>query len=533
MRDALASLQTAGGYTPCDGLRAIAMLWVIIFHSTSHMLFESRDTGTNILRNFWSVAWSMSGDTAVDLFLVLSGFLLGTALIREIQVAHVDQSCSDSAEEGGRPLAKPLLIRSWVKFYMRRWFRIAPAYFSALALSTLFDFPTTSGSACRKFWWSHVLFINNYYPEWEPLWHENCMLHSWSVAVEVQLYVCSPPLFALASLLSRLTRRLSPSQAVVLLSFLLWMCSCLWRVRYLLVLKPGAPNCPYVFTEYRASSYLAGVIAAMFVQEMIARPRAARSCRRALATTVASLASYVVILLMIIFGAEPMYLFYTSDFGPWYKEQAPTLFFLHAALGRPLLGAAAAYLLARAVTDRAPLLSRILSARFWRPLAGLSYSMYLLQYLGWKLLFLPLYPSFGLSQGEGDLGVWYGTLVVYMGSALAVVGTVPLALLSYVFVETAGMKLGKLLMTEGLRTPVPVRVKEPDFDGSPKSTVAFRDEELARALSAQVAEVQISSIWMEMEASDLEAVEVPQADSDSESDEDSSDRDYEENPRRS
>ena len=52
----------------------------------------------------------------------------------------------------------------------------------------------------------------------------------------------------------------------------------------------------------------------------------------------------------------------------------------------PASGLASAYLLASAITGHAPRLCRLLSTPCLRPLAVLSYSIYLLQYVGMQLM---------------------------------------------------------------------------------------------------------------------------------------------------
>merc|ERR1719215_434530 len=108
--------------------------------------------GRKMLNNWWCVAVAMSGDAAVDLFLVLSGFLLGTALLREITVKRTADDDSSDGDGSSAPYVKPMSPMAMLKFYIRRWFRIAPAYISALVFSTIFDFPVTSGKACPRYW---------------------------------------------------------------------------------------------------------------------------------------------------------------------------------------------------------------------------------------------------------------------------------------------------------------------------------------------------------------------------------------------
>jgi peptidoglycan/LPS O-acetylase OafA/YrhL len=80
---------------------------------------------------WYPLGFAMAGDCGVDLFLVLSGFLLGTMLASEIDGA-------------GR-------IRM-LRFYCRRWFRIVPAFASAIVVSMGVIYNERQPWACPALW---------------------------------------------------------------------------------------------------------------------------------------------------------------------------------------------------------------------------------------------------------------------------------------------------------------------------------------------------------------------------------------------
>jgi peptidoglycan/LPS O-acetylase OafA/YrhL len=108
------------------------------------------------------------GGVGVDLFFVLSGWLLGQQLLRELRTT-------------GRVEVR--------RFWYRRWMRTLPAYFAVLALTFLWHVWTKHDSRLP---WSYFFFGQNY------LTNLSCFSVSWSLCVEEHFYLAvAPVLFAL------------------------------------------------------------------------------------------------------------------------------------------------------------------------------------------------------------------------------------------------------------------------------------------------------------------------------------------------
>jgi peptidoglycan/LPS O-acetylase OafA/YrhL len=86
-----------------DGLRGLASLWVLVGHG--------------LLLSGWHIPLADSPDFGVDLFIMISGFLM---------VFHYVQ------RRRREPWAAP---STWIAFWIRRFFRIAPLYYTALAVA--------------------------------------------------------------------------------------------------------------------------------------------------------------------------------------------------------------------------------------------------------------------------------------------------------------------------------------------------------------------------------------------------------------
>ena len=199
-----------------DGLRAIAVVSVILFH-------------LNALRG---------GFVGVDIFFVISGFLITSLLWKEIQATGTV---------------------SLIGFYDRRIRRIFPALFAMFAVSWvvgfLYLFPNEFTAFARSMLAALLSVANLFF------WRESGyfaaaastkpLLHTWSLGVEEQFYVLFPPLLALLYKLS--ARRLKLSLTVLaLLSFAL--CVALTR---------SSPDAAFYLPVTRAWQLLFGSLLAL------------------------------------------------------------------------------------------------------------------------------------------------------------------------------------------------------------------------------------------------------------------------------
>lgn len=148
-----------------DGLRAIAILLVLLRHAARPFWSETEP----LLPVFgWDAGvLLMNGWMGVDLFFVLSGFLITTHICRRY---------------GGR------LTRAGVKDYLtRRVLRIVPAYYAVLLVAVLGLIPLyhVDDAALGIRIVYHMLFLQDYLPA-------NIVVVFWSLGVEEKFYLLSP-----------------------------------------------------------------------------------------------------------------------------------------------------------------------------------------------------------------------------------------------------------------------------------------------------------------------------------------------------
>lgn len=156
--------------------------------------------------------WYRGGWVGVDIFFVLSGFLVTGLLFREFKAA-------------GR-----LAVG---RFLVRRGFKIYPAYYAMMGVAAVVVAVTLPGPFP---WWRFVrecVFVQNYYPS---IWD-----HTWSLAVEEHFYLLLPAvLVAMRTVRPNAADPFRPILAVYLVTMLVTLA---WRG----VIVAGLPSTPSAF----------------------------------------------------------------------------------------------------------------------------------------------------------------------------------------------------------------------------------------------------------------------------------------------
>jgi len=141
-------------YPGLDLLRAIAILWVLLFHGMTEGLGAP-------LPAIGKLGWM-----GVDLFFVLSGYLIGSQLLKEYAAGQTPAIGT---------------------FYLRRAFRILPAYWVVLAFYSLL--PTFREAEGLQPAWQFLTFTENFLIDYQ---HNRAFSHAWSLCVEEHFYLVLP-----------------------------------------------------------------------------------------------------------------------------------------------------------------------------------------------------------------------------------------------------------------------------------------------------------------------------------------------------
>ena len=139
-----------------DLMRALAILFVVIGH------------GKLLLKGYSGFPWVGLID-GVELFFVLSGFLIGGIIIKLFQNN------------------KSFNIKIILNFWKRRWFRTLPNYYLILLINIIFVYFGFIKEDFSQFNWKFFVFLQNFAHPFHGFFWE-----SWSLSIEEWFYLLFP-----------------------------------------------------------------------------------------------------------------------------------------------------------------------------------------------------------------------------------------------------------------------------------------------------------------------------------------------------
>ena len=351
-----------------DSLRALAVLAVIIYHV--------------------DVNYLPGGFLGVDLFFVLSGYLISSLIIKEYK------------KTGSVNL---------YNFYIRRARRLLPAvYFMitvGLVVMVLFNevllrkshLDAIFGYIYSSNWW-YIFHKLDYFDSFGA---QSPFKHLWSLAIEEQFYMIFPLLFLLVNRKKKSkdgTYKLNKNFLYVVLGLII-----VSLIAHIILFDINNISRIYFGTDTRAFSLLVGVVGAILYP--IERLHAKVTLQQNMIYSVVSLVSIATLITVMI---------YTSEYNTWLYRGG---FLLVAVLGLIVIISSG---------KQHTLMSRLLSFKLVVFIGKISYSLYL-----WH------FPVLVLTTPVSEIGNPNIYFVI-----LRVILTFVVAIVSYVFVETPIRKLG-------------------------------------------------------------------------------------------
>jgi peptidoglycan/LPS O-acetylase OafA/YrhL len=320
-------------FAPLDGVRGIAILMVMVFH-----FFLGMPTASGFQQVVAAV--TSAGWAGVDLFFVLSGFLITGILIDTKNHSSYYKS-----------------------FYARRALRIFPAYYTFIILIgfvigplLVWNYQRTNPGVpsepaqnlalfrnYQAYYWLYLtnvlIAIKGFAPT--VLW----MTPFWSLAVEEQFYLVWP----------FIVRRLNPSRLLSLAIGAIVLASVIRVLIYATGIFADPPVAAAMLTPSRMDPLAAGAVVAIMMRRKKGAELISRHARRLLAASVAALG-----VIVVVNGGLP-----EMDAGV-----QPFVFPLNALAGAALIGLS--------VTQAASVgANRILSSRLLREFGVYSYGLYI------------------------------------------------------------------------------------------------------------------------------------------------------------
>ena len=351
-----------------DSLRALAVLAVIIYHI--------------------DVNYLPGGFLGVDLFFVLSGYLISSLIIKEY---------------------KKTGTLNLYNFYMRRARRLLPAVYFMITVCLVF-MVLFNGVLLRK---SHLdaVFGYIYSSNWWYIFHkldyfdsfgaQSPFKHLWSLAIEEQFYMFFPLIFLIFNRQKKeegQSSSLNKNFIYIVLGLILISLG-----THILLFDINNINRIYFGTDTRAFSLLVGVVGALvYPMDKLSSPT---NVKESVLYSVVSLTSISTLIAIM---------FYTSEYNTWLYRGG---FLLVAVLGLIIIISSG---------KQHTFISKALSFRPIVFIGKISYSLYL-----WH------FPIIVLTTPVSEIGnpnLFYVTLRIIL--------TVIAATLSYLFVETPIRKLG-------------------------------------------------------------------------------------------
>ncbi|KAJ7365133.1 hypothetical protein OS493_007782 [Desmophyllum pertusum] len=356
----------AGAITSLNGVRVLSMWWVILGHTYLWLLIyriiDDVGIGINIMHRFSFQAVN-NAFFSVDSFFSAEVWKYYIGLL----VAYLSFRRMDK-NDGKLPL---------IKFYFHRFWRLTPSYmFVILFYANLYAFlgegplwyGSQVGTPCDKYWWTNLLYINNFYPN--SLTQE-CLGWSWYLANDMQFYVISPIL-------------------LYLIYRFHWKGLAFGVGSVLQHPNRGSyTDLVYIKPYCRIAPYLVGIALGYLIH--VEKATLGKSPLNKIPRQIFALVGWFLAIGLGVSSVYGVYTFYKKDGRPFNLAENV----IYGTFSRFVWGLALAWVIYACNKGYGSLVNKFLSASYWIPLSRLTYSAYLVH---------PLV-----------LGAYFGSFQTYLG----------------------------------------------------------------------------------------------------------------------
>lgn len=203
-----------------DVLRATAITGVLASHGS--LLFSPQPTFLEVF-----------GFLGVEMFFVLSGFLIGGILIKQFENSYTFKDIKN--------------------FWIRRWFRTVPNYFLFLLIDILLSIKDNHPFNGINDIWKFFLFLQNF-----AYVQSNFFTISWSLTVEEWFYLILPVLLFIIYNFTKASKKKSVLMTILVMLITVTAIRCL----YVLLANPAWNDGVRRIVVFRLDSMMYGVFAA-------------------------------------------------------------------------------------------------------------------------------------------------------------------------------------------------------------------------------------------------------------------------------
>lgn len=391
-----------------DGLRGFSILWVALFHICifTTVVFDANTAYSVLESTPLFFRWIWNGDKSLDIFFMISGFLISGLLFKEYQ-------------QTGK-----LDLKS---FYLRRFLRLTPVYWFIIILYFI-----AKGDNYESLW-ANVLYINNFFPS-----EKMALNWTWSLALEEQFYIIFP-LFLLTIFFAS-QKKITWLVGLFILSFFVrfyfyYTTEELWQANLSDVFNLNRTelfnlhfDVLYVNLYTRFGPFIAGILGAhlyfnhreqldLFFQSTLSKWLCVLS-----------------VLTILILTGLPTY--HDMDFPFWYQ-------FIYGIFGHNLFAMATTLLLLASLFPHFFIgrwVNRFFGSKIWIPFAQLSYSTYIIHIFIVILVLYNLKANL-IFYNIDVVNLHFYWLLIAIPFTILVTGFI--ATLLYLFIEKPFMNLRK------------------------------------------------------------------------------------------
>nr|XP_058949088.1 nose resistant to fluoxetine protein 6-like [Pocillopora verrucosa] len=413
----------ASAVTSINGMRVMSMWWVILGHVYAFQLGSSISNFVLFFQLLQRFTFEAIGNAtfSVDSFFFLSGLLVSYLSLR-----HMEK------KNGQLPL---------FKYYFHRFWRLTPAYmFVLLFYDKLngflgdgpFWYQAQEKNPCDKYWWTNLLYINNFYP---TSFGASCFDWSWYLANDMQFYIIAPAVLFVAY-------RFRLRGLIVFVALLLGISFTTTAVIYahydlpaVIISKAAldaagrgvdSMSLTYVKPYCRISPYLVGIVTGYLLLHVKDWRLSTK-----VQTYLFNMAGWCVAIVLALSTLYGQYKALRKD-NPVQFSRAENI--IYGTFSRFAWSLALAWVIFACHNGLGGLVNKFLSARFWIPLSRLTYCAYLVH----PIIIFVLFQSYETVRAYSDVHIAF-CFVGVLGISYAV------AFIVSVCVEYPMMQLEKFI----------------------------------------------------------------------------------------